>query len=157
MPYLIFNYHFQMEDFSSLWHCLKGGEKPEISVRQWASQALSKSQLTLRGWLLCHWDLSVFSGHADKAFASLKKARPPVYTHTVCIIARVLFCGLTRIPSIRIPKQFFLQTSSTFSPSLCSSHCHRRQRPADGFSAYQWFQHKIKEANTRHLNTITFS
>ena len=34
MPYLIFDYNFQMEDFSSLWHCLKGGEKPAISVRQ---------------------------------------------------------------------------------------------------------------------------
>ena len=42
MPYLIFNYHFQMEDFSSLWHCLKGGEKPEISVRQ---QATTKCEL----------------------------------------------------------------------------------------------------------------
>ena len=42
-------------------------EKPEISVRQSASQALSKSQLTLRGCLMSHWDLSILSGHVDKA------------------------------------------------------------------------------------------
>ena len=40
---------------------------PENSVRQWVSQALSKSQLTLCGCLLSQRDLGVLSGHVDKA------------------------------------------------------------------------------------------
>ena len=75
------------ENWKNTYVCMALSTCPERSLRsQWDNGQVRhslKSQLTLRGCLLSHWDLSVLLGHVDKAIHFLACLFPPKLATTL--------------------------------------------------------------------------